>query len=234
MMKVIALDVGVRNLCGYAIEYIDANIPVVPIEPYDYDNGDLGIVPRADTYLVQESGVISTRTVYQETGITSRNNKLRKRVEVYTNFNEEFRDEQELLKTNSKKSVQHEKLVQAARTHEICLFGQTGRCYSTPESSRIKFKNRNNMKVYFKKLFKKLISRDEDMFQENNYPGDNSNFVFIGGKDTFGKGLSKKFIKAIEIENKALAIANDTSIQESKKRLQFHNENEFRTSSICP
>ena len=72
------------------------------------------------------------------------------------------------------------------------------------------------------------------MFQENFYPQENSNFVFIGGKDTFGKGLSKKLKNAIEIENKAIAIANDISLEQSKKRLQFHNENEFRTSSICP
>jgi len=233
MMKCIALDLGVRNLCGYAIEYIHASLPVLPIEPYDYDNGDEGIVPRADPYLVQESGVISTRTVYQETGITSRNYNLRKRVEKFINFNEEFCDEQDELKDKSKKTVRQQKLVAAARTHEICLFGQTGRCYSTPESSRTKFKNRNNMKVYFKKLFQKLISRD-DMFQENFYPQENSNFVFIGGKDTFGKGLSKKLKNAIEIENKAIAIANDISLEQSKKRLQFHNENEFRTSSICP
>ena len=72
------------------------------------------------------------------------------------------------------------------------------------------------------------------MYHENAYPEDNSNFVFIGGKDTFGKGLSKKMMTAFEMENKALAVANHIPLEESKKRLQFINANEFRTSKICP
>lgn len=235
MLKCIALDLGVRNLCGYAIEYIHGNVPVVQLEPYDYTipGGRFPPVKCNEEYLAQETGVISTKSVYQETGVSSRNYTLQKRVQTLRLYNEEFVDEEEELQKNSMKSVNYDKLVLNARTMEKCLYNQHGRCYNTPERSKTKFMNRIRMKQYFKKLFQFFISR-HDMYHENAYPQDNSNFAFIGGKDTFGKGLSKKLMTAIAMENKSNAVANQMTIEDSKKRLQINNENEFRTSKICP
>ena len=105
--------------------------------------------------------------------------------------------------------------------------------FGLQERSKTKFLNRVRMKKYFKELFKFFISRN-DMYHVDLYPEDNSNYVFVGGTDTFGKGLSKKMMTAFAIENKALAVANHTANEESKKRMQLNNGNEFRSSSICP
>ena len=134
MIKVIALDLGVRNLCGWAIDYIHGNMPVVPLLPYDYDTPGGRVPPVTNClqeYLVQENGVISTKSVLMQTGVLTRSKILQKRVDILRLHNEEFADEEEEIRQNSMKTVHYEKLVLNAKTMEKLMYNQHGRLYNT-------------------------------------------------------------------------------------------------------
>jgi hypothetical protein len=233
--KAIALDVGVRNLCGWSIEYVDSNVSIQQLPPYDYTpnqpNQHIPIQNCRDVPFVQKSGTISTKTVYQQTGVQSRNHIRERLVKDFQMYSDAFLDECEELQSNSTKSVTYEKLVLAAQSHNNCFLNEHGRLYSTTTASKTKYLNRVRMKQYFTKLFQSFIGR---LDPNDNKIRQDPNYVFIGGSDTFGKGLSKRMITAFQLMNKANAILNNIDRIESNKRFQFHNENEFRTSIICP
>lgn len=235
-IKAISLDVGVRNLCGWAIQYVDPNVPIQHLPPHDYTPNPpnvhfQGVQNCIDFQFVQQSGTISTKSVYQEAGIQSRNHRRQRLFEEYQNLSDEFLDECEDLQSNSMKTNSYEKLVLGGKLRQKCLINFHGRLYSSKEASKTKFLNRVRMKQYFRKLFKSFIVRRNPI---DNTILEDPNYVFIGGTDTFGKGLSKKMIKAIELLNKENGKENNINSVDSKKRIQLNPANEFRTSVVCP
>ena len=234
--KAIALDVGVRNLCGWSIAYVDSNVPIQQLPPFDYTPNDpnqrVPLQNCRDFQFVQESGTISTKTVYQKTGVQSRKHLQERLVQDFENFSDEFMDEREDIQQNTMKSVRYDNLVRASRSHMRGVLHEHAKLYSTKAASKTKYLNRVRAKQYYRDLFGKFIGRLDPT--DNKIKQDDPNYVFIGGSDTFGKGLSKQMITAFELLNKENAIRFNIDRNESNKRLQFNNENEFRTSIICP
>jgi hypothetical protein len=136
-IRLVALDWGVRNACGYAIS--EVQIPtglVVPPPSYPYDFTEINLAKPIqlenpfeikncmDNRFEGETGQITSKQYYSKTGITQRKKAFERNVHNNQIANAAFNQEAEEMNLHSLKTTDVDQLMLAARAHEKALVGQ--------------------------------------------------------------------------------------------------------------